>query len=112
MLEDIRSIVSEKQFQRDVEQSPRPAVVNYYAMWCPYCRQIDPVISKLANEYGQELDFYKVDIDDHPELAEKYGVEGTPTVVLFEHGEISHFWIGEMDERQYREAFESVHARH
>ena len=60
----------------------RPAVIDFYATWCGPCRALSPLVDKAANEYAGKVDFYKVDIDKVPELAQLFGIQSIP-VLLF-----------------------------
>ncbi|MDY5900353.1 MAG: thioredoxin domain-containing protein, partial [Candidatus Limisoma sp.] len=58
------------------------AVIDFYATWCGPCRALSPLVDKAANEYAGKVDFYKVDIDKVPELAQLFGIQSIP-VLLF-----------------------------
>lgn len=64
----------------------KPALIEFYAPWCTYCRRIAPAFQKVAEQYGDKLSVGQVNIDDSPELAEKYKIELVPTLVIFENG--------------------------
>jgi len=66
--------------------SGRPALIEFYAPWCVYCRRIAPALEEIAREYGDRLLVGQVNIDDCPELAEEYRVEVVPTLILFKEG--------------------------
>ncbi len=62
-----------------VYKGSRPAVVDFYATWCPHCKEMEPILDELAKEYAGKIDFYKVDTDKEEELAGHFGVEAWPT---------------------------------
>lgn len=73
-------------FEKTVLQADRPVLVDFWATWCGYCRRLSPVIDRLADSVGDRLAVVKVDIDEHEALAEKYGVDTIPTLMLFVGG--------------------------
>ena len=75
-------------FDSDVLNSSQPVLVDFWATWCGPCRQIAPLIDELAVKYEGKVKVGKVDIDQNQDLAEKYGINATPTLLLFKDGEI------------------------
>ncbi|MBQ9991267.1 MAG: thioredoxin [Lachnospiraceae bacterium] len=76
-----------EEFNKIVLQDKQLTVVDYWAPWCVYCRRIEPAYEKIGSEYGDKLLVAKVNIDEEPELAEKYQVETIPTLMVFKDGE-------------------------
>lgn len=74
------------EFESEVLQSDKPAVVDFYADWCGPCKMLVPVIKQLSAEM-QNCEFFKVNIDNDPDLASKYGVMSIPTVMVFKNGQ-------------------------
>lgn len=74
------------EFESEVLQSDKPAVVDFYADWCGPCKMLAPVIKQLSAEM-QNCEFFKVNIDNDPDLASKYGVMSIPTVMVFKNGQ-------------------------
>lgn len=66
----------------------QPVLVEFGAPWCVYCRRIEPALKKVAEQYDGKLAVGTVDIDVSPKLAEEYGIELVPTLVLFENGQV------------------------
>ena len=66
----------------------RPFAVVFTAIWCPYCKRLAPIIEEIANEQKDTLDIYNIDIDDHPDIADRYDVMTIPTVYMIKDGEV------------------------
>ena len=74
-------------FRTQVLEQKQPALVEFMAPWCVYCRRIGPAFDKIAQEKGPDLLVGKLDIDDQPQLADRYQVEVVPTLLFFKDGE-------------------------
>ena len=74
-------------FRTQVLEQKQPALVEFMAPWCVYCRRIGPAFDKIAQEKGSDLLVGKLDIDDQPQLADRYQVEVVPTLLFFKDGE-------------------------
>lgn len=73
-------------FEEKVLKSDKPAVVDFFATWCGPCMMAGPVIDKLSDEMGDKVLVGKVDVDENPDLAQKYGVMSIPTMIVFKGG--------------------------
>src|ERR1035437_8684827 len=80
------SISTEASFQIEVLGAKVPVLVDFWAEWCGPCRMVAPVLEKLQSEYGDKIKIVKVDIDEHPELADKYSVQSIPNMIMFKGG--------------------------
>jgi len=74
-------------FQRDVLGATQPVMVDFTATWCGPCKMLDPVVKELAKLWDGKVKVYKLDVDDHSDLAMQYGVMGVPTLILFVNGQ-------------------------
>ena len=89
----------------DLLAQPGTALVVFMAQWCPPCQMLAPRLDRLASRYpSQQLGCYLIDADRHPASAQKYGVRGLPTLILFTDGDLESTRVGVLDEDQL-EAF-------
>jgi thioredoxin 1 len=85
---------TESSFEQDVLQSDKAVIVDFWAEWCGPCHAVAPVLDKIAEERSDELRLVKVNIDEEPALAQKYGVVSIPTIVLFKDGQPAAAAVG------------------
>jgi thioredoxin 1 len=79
--------VNDKSFDQEVLKSETPVVVDFWAPWCGPCKMIAPVLEEIATEKGDALKIAKLDIDENPDLAQKFGVMSIPTLLVFKEGQ-------------------------
>src|SRR5216110_2307008 len=79
--------VTDDTFADEVLQSDKPVLVDFWAEWCGPCRAIAPLLDEVASERQQDLRVVKVNVDENPELATRFGVRSIPTLILFQHGQ-------------------------
>ena len=86
--------VNDQNFETEVVQSEQPVLVDFTATWCGPCRQIAPVVEQLADEYAGRAKITKLDIDESPGTAQKFGIRGVPTLYVFKGGEVVAQQVG------------------
>ncbi len=74
-------------FQTDVLDNDTPVLVDFWAPWCGPCRMVAPIVEELAEEYDGKVKFVKLNTDDNPQIAGKYGIRSIPTLLVFKGGE-------------------------
>ena len=86
--------VTEQSFEHDVLQSETPVIVDFWAEWCGPCHAVAPVLDRIVDKREGELRLVKVNIDEQPALAQRFGVQSIPTMILFKDGEPAAAAIG------------------
>jgi thioredoxin 1 len=80
-------------FQTAIDNE-QPTVVDFWAGWCMPCKMFGPIFEEASDEMDGKADFYKVNVDDNGELAERYDVTTIPTVIVFKKGEVADRFVG------------------
>jgi len=95
--------VPDSAFQKTVLESSLPVIVDFWAPWCGPCRMVGPILEKIAAEYSEKLIVAKVNTDENPEWATKYGVQGIPTMLFISGGKLIHRQVGALPEPMLRD---------
>ena len=95
MNDKVRVLTAEG-WERDVIHAEGPVLVDLWAAWCPPCRKMGPVMDELARVSGDKVTVGKLDVDQHPAVAERYGVRSIPTLLLFRDGKVVDRRVGAM----------------
>jgi thioredoxin 1 len=86
--------VTDQTFQDEVIKADVPVLVDFGAVWCPPCRMLAPTIRALAEKYADAVRFCEVNIDDNSSTAQRYGIKGIPTMILFKNGKEEERLVG------------------
>ena len=80
------SSVTDSTFEKDVLQAGKPVLVDFWAEWCAPCRMLAPTIDAIADQFAESAGVVKVNVDDNTSTAQRYGIKGIPTLILFSGG--------------------------
>ena len=86
--------ITKNNFEQEVLHSDKPVLIDFWAPWCGPCRMLSPVISEIAEEYGDKVKVCKVNVDDEGELAASFNVMSIPTLVVVKDGKVTNSSIG------------------
>ena len=92
--------LSDAGFERDVLDSAKPVLVDYWAEWCGPCKMIAPILEDIAEEYDGRVTIAKLNIDENPATPPKYGIRGIPTLMLFKNGTVEATKVGALSKSQ------------
>ena len=86
--------VSDADFEAEVLKATEPVVVDFWAEWCGPCKMIAPALEEIAGTLGGKVKILKLNVDESPKTAEKYGIMSIPTLMLFKNGELASRQVG------------------
>ncbi|HYE09125.1 MAG TPA: thioredoxin [Patescibacteria group bacterium] len=95
--------VTTNNFENEVLKSNSPVLVDFWAAWCGPCRMVAPVIDQLAEQYSGKVKVVKLNVDENPEIAEKYQILSIPTVYLFKNGSKAEELVGARPKQSFEE---------
>ncbi len=100
--------VTDSTFEKDVLKSEAPVVVDFWAEWCMPCRMIAPSLEELAKEMDGKIRIAKLNVDDSPSTAQKYGIRSIPTLLIIKNGTVADTIIGAVPKNVIRQKIQSV----
>ncbi len=100
--------VNKDNFGSEVEKSELPVIIDFWAEWCGPCKMMGPVFEELSNDYEGKLKFAKVNVDDEPELASRFGIQGIPSLVILKGNSEVDRIVGAAQKESLREKIDSI----
>lgn len=95
--------LTDDSFEIKVLKAEGATLVDFWAEWCGPCKMIAPILDEIADEYQGKVTVAKLNIDDNPDTAPKYGIRGIPTLLLFRNGEVAATKVGALSKGQLKE---------
>jgi thioredoxin 1 len=99
---------TEGNFEAEVLQSAKPVLIDFWAEWCMPCKMIESAIVEIANERGDALKVGRVNVDEHPGIASRYGIRSIPTLLIFESGQVAEKMVGAVPKDTIQEFVDKV----
>ena len=93
-MNDKIKVVSDASFEKEVVNSSKPVLVDFWAEWCGPCKALSPILDEIANEYDDRITIAKVNVDENTQIPPKYGIRGIPTMLLFKDGIVEATKVG------------------
>lgn len=99
-------VITSAELQSKVLDEKQPVLVDFFATWCGPCRMLAPTLEEITKEMDGKAKVYKLDIDQSPEIASRYGVMSVPTLILFEGGQVKKQTVGAQPKAQIMAMFD------
>ncbi len=101
-------VVNDSNWEDEVINSDVPVLVDFWAPWCMACKMIAPIVEEMSGEYSGKLKVGKLNVDENPSTAAKYGIRNIPTVLLIKNGDVAEKVVGVVGKDKLTEAVDSV----
>ena len=92
----------------EILSGDKPVMIDFWATWCGPCRMVAPIISEMAEKYGDKIVVGKCDVEESDDVAAEFGIRNIPTVVFMKGGEVVDKLVGAMPKAKFEEKFEAL----
>ena len=94
--------LSEATFDNTINESTKPILVDFWAEWCGPCKMVAPILEEIAQEYGDKIIIAKLNVEQNPSIAPKFGIRGIPTLLIFKNGQVVATQVGALSKAQLK----------
>lgn len=98
--------ITDNIFDEEVVEADLPVLVDFWAPWCGPCKAVGPILEELSNEYSDKMKFVKLNVDENPEIAEKYRIMSIPTIKIFKKDKIVEDLVGFKSKTEFKKIIE------
>lgn len=98
--------ITDNIFDEEVMEADLPVLVDFWAPWCGPCKAVGPILEELSNEYSDKMKFVKLNVDENPEIAEKYRIMSIPTIKIFKKDKIVEDLVGFKSKTEFKKIIE------
>lgn len=100
--------VTDKTFEQEVLKAEMPVLIDFWAEWCGPCKMVAPVVEELAGDYDGRIKVVKLDVDQSPTVASRYGIRSIPTLLFFKNGQPVNQVIGAVPKQLLQQKIDQV----
>ena len=93
--------------EEELKNISKPVIIDFFASWCGPCKMLSPVLEKISSKFGDSIEIIKIDIDEYPDIANKYEIMSVPTLMFFLNGELLRRETGFVSEEKILEMIKS-----
>ena len=94
--------LTDKNFEETISNATKPVIIDFWAEWCAPCKKLTPVVEKIAETYKNNVDIYKVNVDQNPFLSQTFSIEVIPTVIFFKGNDAKSGFVGFREEEEIK----------
>ena len=98
--------ISDNEFETNVLGADKPVLVDFWAEWCGPCRMIAPAVEAVAEQLSDKAGVYKMNVDENPDIPQRYGIRGIPTLIVFKGGQEQERIVGAVSQEQISKVLE------